>query len=102
LPENGNKGVDMQLKRIGLIGVTGMFVLCMATTVSPLHADQGIQASQSRRPVSIANQNGAMKLTAGGNPAVCKANYDQCISGCGGFAQCNNQCAANYRGCLGQ
>ena len=92
----------MHLKRIKLICSTGMFVLCLGITMPSLHADQGIQAGRNGRAVSTADQRGLMKLTAGGNPAVCKANYDQCIKGCGGFAQCNNQCAANYRGCLGQ
>ena len=92
----------MQLKRIKLTGSIAMFVLCMGITTSPLYADQGIQAGQDGRAVSIASPKGAIRLTAGGNPAVCKANYDRCIAGCGGFAQCNNQCAANYRGCLGQ
>ena len=92
----------MQLKRIKLISSTVMFVLCVGMAMSPLRADHGIQASHKGRAMSIANQGAPMKLAAGGNPAVCKANYDQCISGCGGFAQCNNQCAANYRGCLGQ
>ncbi len=89
-------------KRIKLTGSIAMFVLFVGMTMSPLHADQGIQAGPNGRAVSIANPKGAIRLTAGGNPAVCKANYDQCIRGCGGFAQCNNQCGANYRGCLGQ
>lgn len=96
------RGINVHLKRIKLICSTGMFVLCLGITMSSLHADQGIQAGRNGRAVSTADQRGLMKLTAGGNPAVCKANYDQCIKGCGGFAQCNNQCAANYRGCLGQ
>ena len=94
--------VNVQLKRIKRICSAGMLVLCMGIIVSPLHANQGIQAGQNGHAVSIANQKGPVKLTAGGNPAVCKANYDQCMKGCGGFAQCNNQCATNYRGCLGQ
>jgi hypothetical protein len=80
----------------------GMFIVCTGMTKSPVHAGQGVQASQSGQVILLAERNGRIKLAAGGNPAICKANYDQCISGCGGFAQCNNQCAANYRGCLGQ
>src|SRR6266478_3311005 len=94
--------VNVKLKRFKLICPIGMLVLCMAMTMSPLHAGQDVQASQNGHAISIANQNGPIKLAAGGNPAICKANYDQCIRGCDGFAQCNNQCAANYRGCLGQ
>ena len=35
-----------------------------------------------------------------GDPAICKANYDQCIKGCDGAASCSNQCMTNYNGCL--
>ena len=45
---------------------------------------------------------GSFRLAAGGNPAVCKANYDRCVGACDGMSGCINQCAANYRGCLGQ
>ena len=92
----------MKLKRFKLICSIGMFVLCMGMTMSPVDAGQGVQTSRNGHAVSVADQNGPTKLAAGGNPAICKANYDQCIKGCAGFAQCNNQCAANYRGCLGQ
>jgi hypothetical protein len=44
----------------------------------------------------------SFRLAAGGNPAICKANYDQCVGACSGMSGCINQCAANYRGCLGQ
>lgn len=79
-----------------------MFALCMGMTISLVNAEQGFQTSQNGHAISVIDQNGRIKLAAGGNPAICKANYDQCINGCQGFAQCNNQCAANYRGCLGQ
>jgi hypothetical protein len=92
----------VQLKRFKKICAIVAFVLCMGIAMTPVNAGQGIQTSQNEHGVSVADQNGRIKLAAGGNPAICKANYDQCISGCAGFAQCNNQCAANYRGCLGQ
>ena len=72
-------------------------VLCLGTT-SSLQADyldnsykaQAQQIGQAKlRPVIFA-----------GSPAVCKANYDQCMQGCGGAAQCSNQCMVNYNGCL--
>ena len=44
----------------------------------------------------------SFRVAAGGNPAICKANYDNCVGGCGGMSGCINQCGANYRGCLGQ
>jgi hypothetical protein len=92
----------VQLKRFKKICVIGMFVLCVGIAMTPVNAGKGIRTSQNEQSVSVAGQTGRIKLAAGGNPAICKANYDQCINGCGGFAQCNNQCAANYRGCLGQ
>jgi len=92
----------MHLKRFKKICAIGMLVLCMGIATTPVNAGQGIQTSQNEHGISVADQNGRIKLAAGGNPAICKANYDQCINGCAGFAQCNNQCAANYRGCLGQ
>ena len=35
-----------------------------------------------------------------GSLAVCQANYNQCVRGCDGFAQCIRQCQINYNGCL--
>ena len=92
----------MQLNRFKQICAIGMFVLCTGMAMSPVHAGQGIETGLKGHAVAVADQTGRIKLAAGGNPAICKANYDQCIRGCAGFAQCNNQCAANYRGCLGQ
>jgi hypothetical protein len=92
----------VQLNRFKQICAIGLFVLCAGMSMSPVHAGQGTQTDLNGHAVAVADQTGRIKLAAGGNPAICKANYDQCISGCAGFAQCNNQCAANYRGCLGQ
>lgn len=44
----------------------------------------------------------SFRIAAGGNPAICKANYDRCVGACGGMSGCIKQCGANYRGCLGQ
>ena len=76
----------MRLKSIRPALLISMFVACMGAAMSPVHA---------------ADQKGRLQLAAGGNPAVCKANYEQCIKACDGMASCNNQCSANYRGCLG-
>jgi hypothetical protein len=61
------------------------------------HAAQNTQASQSASHIST-----PQRLAAGGNPAICKANYDHCVGACDGMSGCINQCASNYRGCLGQ
>ena len=76
--------------RAGLI-TSSLFASIMAfglASALPGHAPQTPQAS--------------FRLAAGGNPAICKANYERCVGGCGGMSGCINQCAANYRGCLGQ
>ena len=70
----------------------GIHVVSLKMTTPFSHAGRITQTRPEER----------VQLSAGGNPAVCKANYDQCIKGCDGMASCNNQCAANYRGCLGQ
>jgi hypothetical protein len=57
---------------------------------SSLQSNDPAQTRQNTRPI----------IVAGGNPALCKANYDQCIKGCDGMASCNNQCATNYSKCL--
>ena len=77
----------MRMTFIGPALLLCAFVLCMDTTISPSLA---------------VGQNGRIRLAAGGNPAVCKANFDRCWSACVGMASCQNQCSANYRGCLGQ
>jgi hypothetical protein len=72
-------------------------ILCVAATVSLSHAGytqrngSEVQQSgpQSTRPIVVA-----------GSQAVCQANYNQCMRGCGGAQSCNNQCMTNYNGCL--
>lgn len=75
--------------RIGSLLLISMFALEFGVTQLSSHDTQY-------------RWSGRVQLAAGGNPAVCKANYDQCVKGCDGMASCTNQCAANYRGCLGQ
>jgi hypothetical protein len=80
-----------------------LFVCVLAlgfTTAVSGYAAQNTQANQNASYIS--KQQGGFRLAAGGNPAVCKANYDNCVGGCGGMSGCISQCAANYRGCLGQ
>jgi len=70
-------------------------VLCIGTTLRPIHAtpytgsEVQIQQMHKIRPIVVA-----------GSPAVCKANYDQCMRGCAGAQSCSNQCMTNYNGCL--
>lgn len=74
------------------------FALCLATT-SPLQAEY-IQDNSYRIQALQTEQTKLRPLVFAGSPAVCKANYDQCIRGCNGAAQCSNQCQVNYNGCL--
>lgn len=74
------------------------FVLGLGMT-SSLQADY----VQDNSYKTQAHQTGLTKvrpLRFAGSPAVCKANYDQCMKGCDGAAQCSNQCMVNYNGCL--
>lgn len=70
--------------------------LC-AGMMSPVSAEY-IQNSAIQSPHTRAARIQPMILA--GNPAVCQANYNQCVRGCGGFAQCVRQCQINYNGCL--
>ena len=69
-------------------------ILCAGMFVSSAYASSlesnGPAQTQQNRPL----------ILAGGNAALCKANYDQCIKGCDGMASCSNQCATNYSKCL--
>ena len=74
------------------------FALCVAAT-SPLQAES-VQDNSYRIKAFQTEQTKIRPLLFAGSPAVCKANYDQCMKGCGGAAQCSNQCQVNYNGCL--
>jgi hypothetical protein len=92
-----NGGTHMQSKSIKLL-LLSTLILCVGLAMSPVSA--GIQNSGYGVPVLHNELHKIRPTMLAGNPAVCKANYDQCIRGCDGFAQCNRQCAINYNGCL--
>lgn len=73
-------------------------VLCLGMT-SSLQADYKQDNSFKTQAQQI-GQAKVRPLVFAGSPAVCKANYDQCMKGCDGAAQCSNQCMVNYNGCL--
>jgi hypothetical protein len=75
--------------------------LLVAIGFGPVEAGT-IVASGPATSIARPGQHGLLQLAAGGNPAVCKANYEQCVNACGGMSGCANQCATNYRKCLGQ
>ena len=73
-------------------------VLCMGMT-SSLQADY-MQDNGYKTQTQQTGQTKVRPFVFAGAPAVCKANYDQCIKGCDGAAQCSNRCMVNYNGCL--
>lgn len=89
--------------QMSLIRSTFVCLLAIGAITSAIsaHADQAVQTDQGVRATLIAPQKERLFLAAGGNPAVCKANYERCVNACDGMSGCINQCAANYRGCLG-
>jgi hypothetical protein len=87
----------MQLKSIKVF-VLFSLVLCLGIT-SSLQAGY-IQDNSYGIQTPLTAQTKIRPLVLAGSPAVCKANYDQCMKGCNGAAQCSNQCMVNYNGCL--
>jgi len=85
--------------------ITSVFVGLLAfeaiTSAISARAGQAVQTDQGVRTTWIVPPKGHLFLAAGGNPAVCKANYERCVNACDRMSGCINQCAANYRGCLG-
>jgi hypothetical protein len=74
-------------------------ILCVGLAMSPAGAEyiqnngSRIQTQRSQTPVT-------RPMIFAGSPAVCQANYNQCVRGCDGFPQCVRQCQINYNGCL--
>lgn len=87
----------MQSKSIKLL-LLSTFILCVGMTMSPVNA--GIQNSGYGVPVQHNELHKIRPLIVAGSPAVCQANYNQCVRGCDGFQQCIRQCQINYNGCL--
>jgi hypothetical protein len=71
-------------------------VLCAGLAVASAHASS-VQTNDQATPIQPSGQ---PLILAGGNAALCKANYDQCIKGCAGMASCSNQCTTNYNKCI--
>jgi len=87
----------MQLKSIKVILLFAL-VVCIGMA-SSLRAES-VQDNGYKIQAPFTAQAKIRPLILAGSPAVCKANYDQCMSGCAGAAQCSNQCMVNYNGCL--
>jgi hypothetical protein len=90
--------VRMRPKLVGLSLLISAF-LCIGTLIPQVDAKL-IQNGN----FEVQTQSNALTkeapLVFAGSPAVCQANYDQCMRGCGGAASCSNQCMTNYNGCL--
>ena len=89
----------MQSKPIKSSLLFSAIILCIGMNMSPVQAEY-VQSNDYRIQTQPNGLHKIQPLIVAGSPAVCKANYDQCIRGCDGFAQCNNQCMINYNGCL--
>jgi hypothetical protein len=88
----------MQLKLINRLLLLSVLVLGVGVTMSPTRAEYIKYNGETQ-----IQYNGPQKISpviVAGSPAVCKANYDQCMRGCGGATSCSNQCMTNYNGCL--
>ena len=72
-------------------------ILCLETTAHPV---QAIPYNGSEVQTHISPLHKIQRIIVAGAPAVCKANYDQCMRGCAGAQSCSNQCMRNYNGCL--
>jgi hypothetical protein len=87
----------MRLRSIQTLSLFSLF-LCIGMT-SSLQADY-IQDNNYKMQAQQTGQTKMRSMLLAGSPAICKANYDQCMKGCDGAAQCSNQCMVNYNGCL--
>jgi hypothetical protein len=87
----------MRLRSIQALSLFSLF-LCIGMT-SSLQADY-IQDNSYKMQARPTAQTKLPPIVLAGSPAICKANYDQCMKGCDGAAQCSNQCMVNYNGCL--
>jgi len=97
LPDKNQLESFMQSRSIKAFFLFSL-VLCIGMT-SSLRAEY-IQDNSYKVQAPLTAQIKIRPLVLAGSPAVCKANYDQCMKGCDGAAQCGNQCMVNYNGCL--
>ena len=74
-------------------------ILCLGMALAPVRAEY-IQNNGHEMQTQPNGVHKIQPLIVAGSPAVCQANYNQCIRGCDGFSQCNRQCVINYNGCL--
>jgi hypothetical protein len=87
--------VRSKSKKLSLL--FSMVILGMA--MSPVRAEY-IQKSGHEIQTQQNEMHKIKSFVVAGSPAVCKANYDQCMKGCDGASSCSNQCMTNYNGCL--
>jgi hypothetical protein len=88
--------------RFRIIGCVAALAFCAGLVVPPVHAEQELRTDRNGYAVSIVQHDVRVLMAAGGNPAVCKANWEQCYNACDGATGCQNQCSTNYSKCLGQ
>jgi hypothetical protein len=112
-------GMKLNLNRS--LSLIGMVALCVGIAMSSVNAtntqnrDQEIQTVQSRQicaqeissrqqcraaTTSEAPEKKRRPIMLAGNQAACQWNYNQCMQGCNGAAQCSNACMTNYNNCM--
>lgn len=88
----------MQSKTIKPCQIISLIFLSVGMAMTSVQAENFHSDYQTQTQVQQLRKN--RTIIFAGDPAICKANYDQCIKGCDGAASCSNQCMTNYNGCL--
>ena len=89
----------MQSKLIKVSLLFSITILCVGGTTSLSQAGYVLNNDGSMQ-VQPNGPQGTRPTVVAGSQAVCQANYNQCMRGCGGAASCSSQCMTNYNGCL--
>jgi hypothetical protein len=111
----------MQLNFIKSLSLICTVILCVGMALSSVHATNNLnttqeiqtdqsgpfcaQAMQSRHECQKATTADSLRgmirpTLLAANQAACQWNYNNCMKGCDGMAQCSNQCMTNYNNCM--
>ena len=88
----------MHSKAIKLFPIIAMIFLSIGMAMTSAQA--GNINNDYRMQTQVQQLRKSRAIILAGDPAICKANYDQCLRGCDGAVSCSNQCMTNYNGCL--
>jgi hypothetical protein len=87
----------VQSKTIKLCQIISLIFLSFGMATTSVQAEIFDNDYQMQTQIQQLRKN--RTIIFAGDPAICKANYDQCIKGCDGAVSCSNQCMTNYNGC---